>query len=195
MSNVSNVSILYFSRDCSWHVWWHRNVSCVQNQRMYTLWWMNRIFEHVWNEHGKCSFWIVCPIHVTVCPLYSTHPRSTWILHMRYMLCMCDIYHDFSRAAFLYRRVFKITVSNVSTVSNLYFSRTWRWHVAFCVAVSCVQNRRMYTLWWICRIFRHDENEHGRCSLLSVGQCSIRLTSVCLLYVCAMMDTSETKKR
>lgn len=60
------------------------------------------------------------------------------------------------------------------------------------------------------RIFEHGENEHGKCSFLPVGQlnigshlygcdayvwsmCSIRSTSVCLLYVCAMMDDSEAK--
>ena len=84
---------------------------------MYTLWWMSLIFERVWNEHRKCSFWIVCMMHVEVCPLNNTYLRSAWILHMRYAPCMCDIYHDFAYVVFLYRRVFKISVSNVSSVS------------------------------------------------------------------------------
>ena len=78
---------------------------------------MSRIFEHVWNEHGKCSFWTVYMMHVGVCPLHSTYLRLARILYMRYALCMCYIYHDSSRTVFLYRRVFKISVSNVSNVS------------------------------------------------------------------------------
>ena len=56
-------------------------------------------------------------MHVGVCPLNNTYLRSAWILHMRYAPCMCDIYHDFAYVVFLYRRVFKISVSNVSDVS------------------------------------------------------------------------------
>ena len=116
---------------------------------MYTLWWMSRIFERVRNEHRKCSFWIVCMMHVEVCPLNNTYLRSAWILHMRYAPCMCDIYHDAMLVISLYRRVFDFTVSNVSSVSNLYFSGAERRHVCRHVNVSGVRNRCMYTLWWM----------------------------------------------
>ena len=125
VSNVSNVSILYFSRDFPWHVWRHRNVSCVQNQVMYTLWWMMCEIGAVRNEHGKCSFYMGCTINHG----YAVHDVCVWIcsplivsmfIVAAYVRCMsfaCYIYHGFMNMFSLYRRVFKITVSSVSDVS------------------------------------------------------------------------------
>ena len=75
-----------------------------------------------------------------------------------YVRYTCDIYHDFVSVIFLYRRVFDFTVSNVSNVSNLYFSRAYAWHVYRHVSASSIQNRAMYTLWWMmCEIEIHTK--------------------------------------
>lgn len=46
----------------------------------------------------------------------------------------------------MYGKVFEISVSNVSNVSTLYFSRVLGRHVCVFVTVSGVENQRMYTL-------------------------------------------------
>ena len=48
---------------------------------------------------------------------------NVYVDHVRYT---CDIYHVFAHVILTYRRVFDFTVSNVSNVSSLYFSRAER---------------------------------------------------------------------
>ncbi len=67
VSNVSYVSNPYFSRVCTWHVMWHGNVSRVQNQAMYTLWWIRRVFDFTVSNVSYVSnpyFSRVCTWHV-----------------------------------------------------------------------------------------------------------------------------------
>ena len=168
MSNVSYVSTLYFSRVYTWHVCWHRNVSCVQNQAMYTLWWINREIRGAGNEHKKCSFCMRCStnqVHAymefsSLCDRICVHHD----FHMCDMCDVCNISHDFVTVISIRRRVFDFTVSNVSNVSTLYFSRDCTWHVCWHVTVSSVRNQAMYTLWWISHIFGYVRNEHRTCS-------------------------------
>ena len=77
------------------------------------------------NEHGKCSFCMGCTINHG----YAVHDVCMWVcsplivsmfIVVTYVRCMsfaCYIYHGFMNTFSLYRRVFKITVSNVSDVS------------------------------------------------------------------------------
>ena len=108
VSNVSNVSTLYFRRVYTWHVYRHRNVSCVQNQAMYTLWWMMCEIGDIQSEHDKCSFlsmiglfcYAVC--HWFLCSADSIRtspscPCNAYEDHVRYT---CDIYHDFAYVIF-----------------------------------------------------------------------------------------------
>ena len=92
---MSNVSILYFSRAYAWHVCVCITVSCVQNQAMYTLWWMNCKMGYMGNEHEKCSFCIgssihhvyaIWNVHVVVCSLWDSYPCPLWL-----SCDMCDI--------------------------------------------------------------------------------------------------------
>lgn len=46
--------------------------------------------------------------------------------HVVWMFDICYIYHDFAGAVSICRRVFDFTVSSVSDVSSLYFSRSKR---------------------------------------------------------------------
>ena len=66
--------------------------------------------------------------------------------HMCDMCDVCNISHDFVTVISIRRRVFDFTVSNVSNVSMLYFSRAKRRHVTRHVSVSSVEIRPMYTL-------------------------------------------------
>ena len=77
----------------------------------------------------------------------------------------CYIYHDFTYLISIRRRVFDFTVSSVSYVSMLYFSRDCTWHVYRHVIVSSVRNQAMYTLWWMNREIGHMQNEHRKCSI------------------------------
>ena len=75
--------------------------------------------------------------------ILSSCSRNAYADHVRYT---CDIYHDFACTVSIRRRVFDFTVSSVSNVSMLYFSRAKRRHVYRHVIVSGVRNQRMYTL-------------------------------------------------
>ena len=85
------------------------------------------------NEHKKCSFLYEIRYPSRLCDMECAC-RGLFFVGLVFMLIMafvgyvrytCDIYHDFVSVISLYRRVFKITVSNVSNVSNLYFSRAY----------------------------------------------------------------------
>ena len=91
-----------------------------------------------WIDVFRCVRWMQCICNLVV-------PAS----HVWYVRYTCDIYHDAMLVISLYRRVFDFTVSNVSSVSNLYFSGAERRHVCRHVNVSGVRNRCMYTLWWM----------------------------------------------
>ena len=116
---------------------------------------------------------------------------STWYGHMEYVTCMCDIYHDSVYVILVYRRVFKISVSNVSYVSNLYFSRAYAWHVYWHVIVSRVQNQRMYTLWWMNHEIGYVWSEHKKCSFCM--ECTTNhdgvMHDVCI-WVCSSLIVS-----
>ena len=190
VSNVSAVSNLYFSRVCIWHVMWHGNVSRVQNQAMYTLWWMNRKIRYVQSEHKKCSFCMECGInqvHVhmefsSLCDRICVHYDS----HMCAMCDVCNISHDFVIVISIRRRVFDFTVSNVSSVSTLYFSRAKSWHVHRYVTVSCVQNQAMYTLWWMMCEIGYMGNEHEKCSFRTVCAMHCGYPYMMHVRVCAL---------
>lgn len=74
------------------------------------------------------------------------HGSVSVCMRMRCALCGCDIYHDFWNTIVMYGKVFEISVSNVSNVSTLYFSRALNRHVSWYASVSSVENQRMYTL-------------------------------------------------
>ena len=94
---------------------------------MYTLCWMNRKIRYVQSEHKKCSFCMECStnqVHVhmefsSLCDCIRAHHDS----HMCAMCDVCNISHDFVTVISIRRRVFDFTVSSVSNVSTLYFSR------------------------------------------------------------------------
>ena len=197
VSNVSYVSNPYFSRVCTWHVMWHGNVSRVQNQAMYTLWWINREIRGAGNEHKKCSFCMECStnqVHAymefsSLCDRICVHHD----FHMCDMCDVCNISHDFVTVISIRRRVFDFTVSNVSNVSMLYFSRVKRRHVTRHVSVSSVEIRPMYTLWWMNRNIGHVGSEHSKCSFFTVffdflsGLC----LDVCFMFCLYMCDCSR----
>ena len=94
---------------------------------------MNCKIEGVGNEHKKCSFCMEFSINHG-CVMYDACMwfRSPLIVsvfivatYVRYMPSACYIYHDAMLVISLYRRVFDFTVSNVSNVSILYFSRVY----------------------------------------------------------------------
>ena len=77
------------------------------------------------NEHEKCSFCMECTINHgcavrDVC-MWSRSPLIVSMLivfmHVQYVLSACYISHVFVYVISLYRRVFEISVSSVSTVS------------------------------------------------------------------------------
>ena len=107
--------------------------------------------------------WIVSRSSCFVYPI-CTSSRCSCSTHMDHVRYACDIYHGFVGVVFLYREVFEITVSNVSTVSNLRFSRAELRHTSWHGSASCVQNRVMYTLWWMSCVFGYVQNEHRTCS-------------------------------
>ena len=94
----------------------------------------------------------------------------------------CYISHVFVYMISLYRRVFKITVSSVSNVSILYFSRAYVWHVCVCVTVSCVRNQRMYTLCWMNCNIGCMQSEHRTCSFSSMP--GLFCHAVCYWFLC-----------
>ena len=83
------------------------------------------------SEHDKCSFLSVIELfhhascHRFLCFAGSVHTVLDYVcrVYVCYMPSACYIYHDFAYVVSLYRRVFDFTVSNVSNVSILYFSR------------------------------------------------------------------------
>ena len=119
-----------------------------------------------WIVAVACVWWIESRLFIFVMWLgvcmYS-RPHS-WHSHDRGVCDMCYISHDFMHAIFICKRVFDFTVSNVSTVSNLRFSRAELRHTSWHGSASCVQNRAMYTLWWISCVFGYVRNEHRTCS-------------------------------
>ena len=108
------------------------------------------------------------------------------VFHAIHMYDMCYIYHDSTHLISLYRRVFDFTVSNVSYVSMLYFSRDCTWHVYRHVIVSSVRNQAMYTLWWISREIGHMQNEHRKCSI----PCLVRQHVLVTTYEFACLQRS-----
>ena len=111
---------------------------------------------------GSLFMWVTCHfVHVWI--YTPTRVRASDLEERRVRYTMVSA-HVIS----LYRRVFDFTVSNVSSVSNLYFSRAERRHVSWYVTVSCVQNQRMYTLCWMNRKIGCMQSEHGKCSFSSM---------------------------
>ena len=139
----------------------------------------------------SCTWWICTPARVRANDLEERRVRYTMVS---------------AHVISLYRRVFDFTVSNVSNVSNLYFSRSYAWHVCVCVTVSCVRNQRMYTLCWMNCKTGYMGNEHKKCSfcmrsgihpvyaiwnayavvcsLWDSYPCILRFCVICAIYVC-----------
>ena len=116
-------------------------------------------------SYGKhCQSWLMwcgmCIQRFVLCVIVSVL-IMVFAWRVQYM---CYIYHDFMSMVSLYRRVFDFTVSNVSYVTNLYFSKDYPWHVCWHVDVSRVQNQAMYTLWWMMCEIGDARNEHEKCS-------------------------------
>ena len=156
--------------------------------------WM--LFASIWQSLG-CT-WITCTCYMdhvwmnvssasSICFFGCDDRLPAFLSNLCFaiMECMCDIwyiYHDFVWTILVYRRVFKITVSNVSNVSILYFIRVYTWHVWRHRTVSCVQNQAMYTLWWMNCNMAYMGNEHAWCSFSFTCR-SVRYALCCWIDV------------